>query len=273
MIKTLRQVVRERQNECSKVAFDRYRHAIVPIYGSTDNGAPEHIGSGVLLTLPEGHCLLTAAHVIDWNKRTTLYTGVSHMEELTLEFAVTIPANDDRRKDHYDFALACLPSNLIYRLEGATFIKETEISKSIATPVGRSYTCLGFPNSKNKTPPGPTTNVVPRLGIYTGLGVAYQELESVANEDDHILVDFHPKYSRDESGSKINTFAFPGFSGGAIVDLGRIEDPARLDKDCEPLLAALFIEAHKIERAILGTRLTKILAEIRRAKWFDEHGR
>lgn len=91
MIKTLREVVRERQNECSKVAFDRYRYAIVPIYGATDKDAPEHIGSGVLLTLPEGHCLLTAAHVIDWNNRTRLYTGVSQMEELILEFAINDP--------------------------------------------------------------------------------------------------------------------------------------------------------------------------------------
>jgi hypothetical protein len=93
----------------------------------------------------------------------------------------------------------------------------------------------------------------------------------VANEDDHILVDFHFRYSRNESGNKVNTLAFPGFSGGAIVDLGWLADPETLDKDCEPLLAALFIEAHKVERAILGTRLTKILVEIRRAKWFDKH--
>ena len=67
MIKTVQQVLRERMDECSKAAFTRYRHAILPIYGSTERGTPVHIGSGVLLKLPEGHCLVTAAHIIDEN--------------------------------------------------------------------------------------------------------------------------------------------------------------------------------------------------------------
>jgi len=180
-------------DECSKAAFTRYRHAILPIYGSTERGTPVHIGSGVLLKLPEGHCLVTAAHVIDQNKKTTLYTGVSRTEELLLEFAITTPANEDRARDHYDFALARLPGSLVSRLEGATFIKETEISRSVGTPVGRAYTCLGFPNSKTKTRPGRMNNLEPVLGVYTSIGLAHQKLPSVANEGDHILLDFNAK--------------------------------------------------------------------------------
>jgi hypothetical protein len=270
MIKTIPQVLREHQNECAKAAFTRYRHAIMPIYGSNERGIPDHIGSGVLLKLPEGHCLLTAAHVIDKNEYTTLYTGVSRAEELSLEFAITIPPNGDRSRDHHDFALARLSANLVSRLEGAKFIEEAEISKSVASPVGRSYTCLGFPNSKNKVSYRNRNNLTPVLGTYTGSGLAHQKPVSAANEDDNILVDFSFKYSRDENGNRVNSISPRGYSGGAIVDLGRLSDPATLDQACEPLLAALLIEAHKVEKAIFGTRLIKILSAIRTAKWFDK---
>jgi hypothetical protein len=77
VIKSLQQVARERMNEGAETALARYRYAVVPVYGGTRFGAPDHIGSGILLDLPEGHCILTAAHVVDWNGITNLYTGTS----------------------------------------------------------------------------------------------------------------------------------------------------------------------------------------------------
>ncbi len=269
MIKTVQQVVRERLNECAHAAFMRFRYAVVPIYGSTDRGAAVHIGSGILLRLSEGHCLLTAAHIIDKNKETTLYTGTSRAEELLLDFVITMPSrNRDRASDHGDFALALLPPHLVQRLDRGFFVEECEISQSVATPVGKAYTCLGFPNSKNKTSRRPTRNLQPVLGTYTGIGLAHQRLPSVASAEDHILVDCNWKYSRDENGRRVNTIPIRGFSGGAIVDVGRPSDPGTLDKDCRPLLAGMIIEAHEEERAILGVRIATILARVRAAKGF-----
>ena len=270
MIRSMQEVLRKRLNECAKAALVQYRHAIVPIYGSTENGVPTHIGSGTLLALAEGHCLLTAAHIIDENKITTLYIGVGQTEELLCDFAITIPPSGDRRQDHHDFALTCLTPDLVARLEGATFIKEAEIGRSVATPVGRAYTCLGFPNSKNKTPPEPANTLQPVLYPYTGSGLKREKVASVASDNDHIVVDFNPKYSRDESGNKVSSIGFRGCSGSAIVDLGNLSDPGTLDKDCEPLAAALVIEMHKDQKAIVGVRPTRILAMIRATKWFDE---
>ena len=85
MIETIAQVVHDRLVRGSDAALERFRAAVKPIYGSTGSGEPEHIGTALLLQLPEGHFLLTAAHVIDWNAKTTLYLGEARFEKLEFE--------------------------------------------------------------------------------------------------------------------------------------------------------------------------------------------
>jgi hypothetical protein len=52
-------------------------------------------------------------------------------------------------------------------------------------------------------------------------------------------------------------------SGGAVIDLGKIADPAALAAECYPLLGGLFIEFHPDHGAIVATRLGPILQAIR----------
>ena len=47
--------------ESSEGGHQWFREAVKPIYGITDKGNPEHIGSALLLDLPERCFLLTAA--------------------------------------------------------------------------------------------------------------------------------------------------------------------------------------------------------------------
>jgi hypothetical protein len=261
-IKAVNEVVRERINESSEVAHQRFRDAVKPIYGVTDKGDPEHIGSALLLNLREGRFLLTAAHVIDWNKTTTLYLGANDFAPLQFEVFVTAAPGGDRRADHADFAIALLSADLASKLSGAKFITEAEITRSVGPTEGRTYTCLGYPNSKNKVTPHRGPKVTPSLGIYTSVGRSASQLPKIAVDDHHILVDHNAKYSRDESGTKVSSVALPGFSGGAIIDVGRMSADT-LDSDLEPKLAALLIEAHAQKKVILGTRLTTILDRTR----------
>ena len=261
-IRTVNEIVRERLTEASEAALTRFRDAVRPIYGVTCRGDPEHIGSALLLSLPEGRFLLTAAHVIDWNESTTLYLGADSFASLYLEALVTAAPGGDREKDHADFALARLDVDLTSKLSGAKFITEAEISRSVASTEGRTYTCLGYPNSKNKVNRHKGTKVIPALGIYTSLGRS-ASLLSVANDLDHILVDHDAKFSRDGCGARVNSVALPGFSGGAIIDVGRIS-AEHLSGDFDPKLAALLIEGHPAKKVILGTRLTTILGAVRR---------
>lgn len=262
MIKTVQEVVRERLNEASESARQRFRDAVKPIYGETKEGDPEHIGSALLLALPEGHFLLTAAHVIDWNKTTTLYIGADDFEPLQFEALVSAAPNDDRSADHADFAIAAISIELDSKLSGAKFITEAEISRSAASPEGRIYTCLGYPNSKNKVNRHKGTKVTPSLLPYTSVGRPASQLPNIATDSLHVLVDYNAKYARDETGSKVSATALRGCSGGAIIDMGQMSAET-LSADFDPKLAALLIEGHAQEKVILGTRLTAILDGIR----------
>lgn len=259
---TLKEVSREYLDEAAKAALAQFRDAVMPIYGVTDKGDPDHIGSAVLLHFPEGKFLLTAAHVLDWNGKTSLYLGADEFVLLEFEALITVAPHGDRDKDHADFAIARLDAEIRSKLSRAKFITEAEISWSVGPAEGRTYTCLGYPNSKNKMKPFKGTKVTPSLLPYTSTGRSASQLPNIARDGIHILVDYNAKNARDELGKKVSATDMHGCSGGAIIDLGRISADA-LGGKLEPKLAALFIEGHAKEKVILGTRLTSILPAIR----------
>jgi len=78
--------------------------------------------------------------------------------------------------------------------------------------------------------------------------------------DDHLVIG-HRKHSKDEKGNKVSSYALHGFSGGAVIDLGKISDPAVAAgvTPCEPRLAGLFIEYYREHQAIVATRIDTVL--------------
>ena len=141
--------LREVTNALVDRAQARFREAVVPIYGSKENGRPVHIGSAVLLDLRVSKVLLTAAHVTDENRFTTLYVGVGdELEKLEGGFSVTA-APHGRDRDHYDFAFHAMPPHLVEKVRGRP-VGLDEISKSGRSEQGRYHTVLGYPNSKNR---------------------------------------------------------------------------------------------------------------------------
>jgi hypothetical protein len=263
-LQTVQQVAHERLMECSATALARFRDYVRPIYGATADGRPNHIGSAILLRLREGPFLLTAAHNLDWNKSTSLYVGVDTTESLTVDAFVCVPPGGQRNQDTIDFALARLPDRLASKIDPTVLLPESQMSRSVADPDGRFYTCLGYPNSKNRTPPRFQRLLTPKLGIYTSNGVSFDRLGGRTHADLHILVDFNFKYSRDEGGVRVNSIKPNGFSGGAVIDLGRLSDPASLGEPCNPKMIALFIEAHREQKVILATRIMPILDAYRK---------
>ncbi|MCR9073679.1 MAG: hypothetical protein NXI18_18495 [Alphaproteobacteria bacterium] len=254
------ELVRERINVCTKAARYRFRDAVRPIYGVTDRGDPNHIGSALLLELPEGHFMLTAAHVIDWSAETSLYLGADEFVLLQFEAFITVPPNGKREEDHVDFAVARLDADMVSKISGVKFISEADISCTETTTDGQIYTCLGYPNSKNKVTLYTGKKVTPKLFTYTSIGRPASFLPNIAIADLHILVDYNAQLARDDSGKKVNATPIKGCSGGAIVDVGRITTDSRPP---EPKLAALLIEGHPQQKVILGTRVTVILDYIR----------
>ena len=260
-IQTVDDISHDVLKERSEAARTHYRGAVRPIYGVKGQGTPDHIGSSILLHLDEGHFLLTAAHVLDHNQSTSLYLGGDDFILLQFEALATAAPDGDRGKDHVDFAIAALDPEALSKLTGAVFITKNDISAYVGPVDGRLYTCLGYPNSKNKPNPYKGTTVTPRLGMYTSVGRPSTTLSAIATDHDHILVDYNAKFSRDENGDRVQSIALRGFSGGAIIDLGSISLES-IATPPQPKLAAILIEAHANEKVILGTKLATILKAV-----------
>jgi hypothetical protein len=262
-IKTVQQVIRDRLRKCTDGASARFKDAILPIYGSTETGGPFQIGSSILLKIGKQPVLLTAAHNIDWNKSTSLYIGRSALKEpLRLTFFTSDKPHGDRDKDTYDFAVANISDNLVAKLGGVKYVTEAEISWSVPSTKGRVYACFGYPNSKNKKIDQKNKKITPRFGRYTSRAIRPLALlkKLKVSGNDHLFVAFNKKYSRDEAGNRVNSIAMPGFSGGAVIDLGNFSDRDDLVGECNPLLAGLFIEFHSEHKSIVATRLSTILS-------------
>lgn len=244
-------------NNRTEAAKQSFRDAVLPIYGATDIGQPVHIGSSTLIELNEGFFLVTAAHVIDENKYTTLYLGYRSLIELEFVAFVSAPPGSDRNKDHFDCAFAKLSDEQVSELRGAKFITEDEIHGSVFPTEKRAFICLGYPNSRNKVSRDNANRVASALGSYLGMGRAASNLQGKATDAHHILVSHDTKKARDGDGSVLTPYQLRGFSGGAIIDVG---NPLCSDL---PKLAALLIEKHHREKVILGTRIKTILDAIR----------
>lgn len=146
----LRKLTRQAIAEAADGA-NAYAHAVRPIYGATAEGRPEHIGSSILIDASGTKLIVTAAHVIDWNSQSSLYVGLAATELLEAEFMMSVAPNDHRDSDAIDFAVARFPERLLPALGDAIFIPETMIGVP-QDPSRHYFTCIGFPNSQNKTP-------------------------------------------------------------------------------------------------------------------------
>ena len=264
VILSLAEIAREKLNEGSDAAND-LAWCIRPIYGADEAMRPMHIGTALLLDLAEGPHILTAAHVVDWADQTTLYLVLRTTIEVPRTFLTTAAPGGDRLADTVDVAIAPFPVEHLGSLDGAGFLPEDRIGGWSGSSAGRSYTCIGFPNSQNRTPPRSRPNVMrPRRRIYTGIGRDVSLMPGRANGHAHILVDFDFKYSRLMDGRRTASGNPQGMSGGAVFDLGNLGDPTALNRPVEPKLAGVFIEAHREASVIMATRIAPVLLWFRR---------
>jgi hypothetical protein len=261
-ILTVKEVIRERMIECSDKALSQFKGAICPVYGSTPNGQPEQLGSCVLLQIAGKPCLMTAAHLIDSNNATSLYIGGKDLTLIEAEFSVSPAPGGHRKNDRYDFAIAELTTAFVAGLGSARFIRDDEISSFAAPTSGHLFCCLGYPNSQNRHFDSNARKIRPRRGRYVSNIADRPELlkKLKISGKDHLIID-HRKYSRDEGGNRVSSYALSGFSGGAVIDLGKLSSPevATGIVPCEPRLAALFIEYYQDHQAIVATRVDTIL--------------
>lgn len=233
MIKTTNEIVRERMNECVDFLSEKYLKSVRPIYGSSELGKPEHIGSCVLLEINKEKYLITAAHVIDHNERTTLYTsGISGTDELIpieCENVIRTKSIDGTRKnDRFDFAILPVSENMMQNMGSVIFLNESDIFNH--EPDKGMYLALGFPNSKNKKPNNREKKVSQNPFIYSSHIEKNSDIfEKIGvNPDSHYLLDFCSRHSKDELGNMVNSICPQGASGGGLFFITGMNNPENL---------------------------------------------
>ena len=266
----LRQRLRALIISAADKAEQAFRPAVRPMYGVTENGRADQLGSAVLVSLDGTPCLLTAAHVVDQNRATTLYVGGDNtLVEIAAVFETTVAPAAGRNGDHYDFAIAPLPMTMLVEMTTLKFITEQEMAPAPADSDRLFYTALGFPNSKNKAALNTSLKVQGQLYSYSSFA-RFQPalaLKLDVSGREHVFID-HRKHSRDETGRKVSSIAPRGLSGGAIIQAADFRDQDILlgRKAPEPLLAAITIERCKDHQTLLGTRLDAIIPAWRAAQ-------
>ena len=255
-----RTFLRDRMDAFAATAQARFGDAVIPIYGAKETGAPNHIGSAILLNVNSRKVLLTAAHVLDEHKFTTLYApGVGKPIPIEGKFVATRAPEGNRDLDRFDFAYCRLSDEMSEAIVGR-FVGEDEIVTSEVEEAGRLYTALGYPNSKNSRHNPITQSIRPNLLPYSNVHKVDQSVAATLPDGGrrHIFLPYGKRSRID--GLIVNSVAPRGMSGGAVVDAGRPGDLQTLLSGAAPIprLAGLVIERPG-KRVLIATRMSTIM--------------
>jgi hypothetical protein len=266
MIQGIYEIRREHVREYMHLAQKKYTGAVRPIYGLTRPGiAPKHIGSCVLLSVSDTTFLVTAGHVTDHAKQTTLHVaGTKELIPLSFDAGFTTNPEMLRSEDIYDFSVCALSGVMQRELGDVRYITEKEIYK--AAPLGRNRVrmVMGYPTSKNKKGiDNPRKSIGGTPWIYASLAVDEADVAIIlgAPAADHLLIEFDHKESINPDGIGTHSITPVGASGGAMFDLGKFDDPERLAKpaQCEAKLVGILTEYRSRNKAIVATSMKSVL--------------
>src|SRR5262245_60617989 len=148
---TLEDAVRRQMNSTVEAATAKFKKAIAPIYGSSPQGNPIHIGTCTFISWKSKKLLITAAHIIDENEHSSLYVGVDgELQQIRGSFVCTVKPDVSGEKDHFDFACLELKEEDTLLVPAEVFLSEQDLACTLAHDPNALYLALGFPNSKNK---------------------------------------------------------------------------------------------------------------------------
>src|SRR5664280_2661426 len=267
-IRTVPDVVREVLNERATAAAEFFGKAVRPIY-RVKNGRPDHLGTGIFLKRGGKHLLMTAAHVVDHADSYDLQVAVgTKLFSLTdLEGAMTTLTKEGRETDRYDFAVLWLPTDTVEALGPVKYIEEHEIAEGSIDPIGRGYMAFGFPNTRNDPKINHDNRTLSSEALSYAATVTRNEALAKTlgiSGEEHFFISYK-KRSRLPDGSIVNSIKPKGMSGGALIDIGRI-DVASLEAQQQRFaLAGLLIE-HQNEKGpvVVAVRIPVIFSALER---------
>lgn len=266
-IKSVKEIAMERAKECSEIVGKEFLPALRIIYGVSERHTPTPIGSCFFLKVDDRHILVTAAHVVDHNKYTTLLIGdTSGLIPINGDFESTIPLDGNRDNDPYDFSFWALPDRIVGKLTSPLFIERDQISHNRGRLDGRQFLVMGYPISQNKTLDVKEKKVKAAAWTYQGIHVENSKLAAAlrVSGNEHFFIKYERRAGTYD-GKVENAISPRGVSGGVLLDLG-MPDPSNLAPEtrCIGLLAGLGLEYRPNFKAMVFLRIEIVLEQIRR---------
>jgi hypothetical protein len=226
------------------IVEDRITKYIIPLYGTNDRRERYVIGTGVLLRIQNDGFLITAAHVLDENRRAQTNIEIPGDGRLvpidgqTMTTPLPSSGRRDSRFAFFDIALVD-PSD---------------------TPGPRTrYTFAGYPSSQHNGPRGGTLTIAP-LRLTSESLPPDQYPEGFALET-HACIAFDPKQAVARSGTVQRPPDPHGVSGGGVFRIGTWDEI--IAGTNQERLVGIAIEMRKQEQCLLGTRIAYPLEMIR----------
>lgn len=269
LVKSVKEIIRERMDECADAGAEQFINAVRPIYGSDERENPFHIGSCILVAVNNNNFLITAAHIADELNISKLYIGAEdRLVELDNKFCSSDAPNGDRKKDHFDISLLKVSESLENQLVGLDFLTEDKMCQRFEYTSGRQYLALGYPRSKNKKFFRQDASIKSHLFKYTSVVKKDDGLcaELSVSGHQHLFLDFDSKYSKDYNGNVVNSINPTGVSGGALIDMGRLANPEqfKIGASCVGQLAGMLIENKSEYKAMVALRIDTVVKAIKK---------
>lgn len=239
---------------------NRVQSAVCPIYGLDSRDRPGLVGSSVLFSVNQHSFLLTAAHVLDENKHTTLYlAGRDQLVKVVgPSYRVAVPPAG-RGSDTLDFGFILLDKAIEHELSRFTGVAPQDIDVDDFPIMRTLYGFVGFPETQNKPLPGHKfklssavfTLTATSLNRYAPLGL---------NPLVHFVADFDRQKLLDPKKGIITGPMPRGMSGGGVWRLGR---PGELliGSHCEKLIG-IGIEYRKSANVLVGVRMSVVVKSL-----------
>lgn len=266
LIKSARQGAEDRISAIAEIAYQKYRRAVQPIYG-TKNGSPAHVGTCFFLRVGTQRYVVTAAHVVDESENSTLYLPVGpRLVAIAGAFACTKIPVGGRAADHYDFAYAAADDEYFSDPDRATCIDESDISLNRVSVETHAYMVIGYPRSQNKKFDTAKKSITPKILHYYGTGrrvpELYQRLK--LSGEDHISIKYEDQ-SRTAEGEWVNSIFPRGMSGGPLIDLGAQTPPTdhATTTAFNGRLSGIFLECHEDANILLSVKVNPMVEKIR----------
>lgn len=241
------------------------------IYGVGPNQEMFPVGSGLLLGVGARRFLLTAAHVLDWNRQgdTDYVDLATYGQGKTVvlkgeSFRTAVPEAKTRYEDRLDVGFLLLDTEAAAQIGNDRFLSPPDCDLDDIGRLPALYGALGYPTCLNDTvgpdslsPTTPTpfnyTAVLHDAAKYNKLGVS---------QNTHLLLDVSQRKTRAAGGRKVKLPDLHGMSGGGLWRLTQYVPGAKVGT---PRLLGVLIEWHRGQGGgLLAARMGLVFEALRR---------